>query len=308
MVSSLGCACRSYGGPQTAPATPSGSFLTADAPSVPLASADLGTLLSYWQWPHTDMARILRAQRTPGYEPGRWDMRRILLERRLPGYTPPPLPRRIPWRSAYQMPPGAIPAIPGGGAIMRAPQFMGDVSAAALPRFNIQHISDGTFTEKTVENMHKAVLAAKTDAKWRGMVEDIRRAGRDAGAIGWKDWLGEVRWFDHWLRKVHPIDYVRDPAQVELVMHPFLTYHKKMGDCDDSSVLWTGMLGTIGAPHRFRTYKADPRRPDEYSHVVGQVFVPNAGWVNNDLTLKDAKPGFEPTGFPSRDWPEPRWM
>jgi hypothetical protein len=173
--------------------------------------------------------------------------------------------------------------------------------------FNLSRISEGAFTETTIANMHKAVLKAKTDAKWRQMMEEIRQSYRARGLVGWKDYLGELQALDNWYRGPHFIDYVRDPHQVELVNHPMLTYMKRVGDCDDSSTLFAASAGALGAAHRFRTYKADPRRPDEWSHVVSQVFVPSRGWVNNDLTLVGLPFGFEPDGFVSKDWPEPRY-
>lgn len=173
--------------------------------------------------------------------------------------------------------------------------------------FNLKRLSDGEFTEATINNMHRAVLKAKTDSKWRAMMEQIRQHYRRAGVIGWKDYLGEIRALDHWYRGPHFIDYVRDPHQVELVNHPMLTYTKGVGDCDDSSTLFAASAGALGAAHRFRTYKADPRRPDEWSHVVSQIHVPGRGWVNNDLTLVGLPFGFEPGGFEYKDWPEPRW-
>lgn len=176
-----------------------------------------------------------------------------------------------------------------------------------LGQFTLKRISEGTFTEATIDNMHRAVLKAKTDARWRDMMERIRQHYRRSGAIGWKDYLGEVRALDHWYRGPHLIDYVRDPNQVEMVKAPMLTYQSGVGDCDDSSTLFAASCGVLGAPHRFRTYKADPRRPDDWSHVVSQVQVPGHGWVNNDLTLVGLPFGFEPSGFEYKDWPEPRW-
>lgn len=176
--------------------------------------------------------------------------------------------------------------------------------------YNISHYSAGRLVPGTIRNMHKAVLQAKTDAKWRERIERIRQEGRRRGAIGWKDYLGELQWLNHYFRTIHPIDYVRDPHQVELVMHPEETYRKGLGDCDDSSTLWAATCGVIGAPHRFRTYRADPRRPQEWSHVVAQCWLPTkrgGQWVNNDMTIRNAPLGFEPVGFPYKDWPEPRW-
>lgn len=182
------------------------------------------------------------------------------------------------------------------------PQNMGSIG-----EFNVKRLGEGDFTETTINNMHKAVLKAKTDSKWRQMMENIRQHYRRAGLVKWKDYLGEIRALDHWYRGPHFIDYVRDPFQVELVNHPMLTYSKGVGDCDDSSALFAASAGALGAAHRFRTYKADPRRPDDWSHVVAQIQVPGHGWVNNDLTLVGLPFGFEPDGFEYKDWPEPRY-
>ena len=184
---------------------------------------------------------------------------------------------------------------------------LGSVGLADIGQFNIQRMSEGKFTEATIDNMHKAVMKAKTDARWRQMMEDIRQHGRRQGAIGWKDYANELRWMNGWYRGPHFIDYVRDPHQVEMVVAPMLTYMKGLGDCDDSSTLMAASIGALGAAHKFRTYKADPRRPDEWSHVVAQIHVPGHGWVNNDLTLVGVPFGFEPGGFHYRDWLEPRW-
>jgi hypothetical protein len=238
-------------------------------------------------------------------------------------HCPPPRGSRSPFLSAG---PGA-PALGGGDLALlsrianagpsyrlvlpargplEAPVLRPLPGAAPAAAFSISHISEGRFTERTIENMHRAVLQAKTDAQWRALMENIRQEGRRRGAIGWKDYLGEARWFDHYYRSLHAIDYVRDPAQVELVMHPWYTYLKGLGDCDDSSTLWAASLGAIGAPHAFTTYRADPRRPHDWSHVAAKAWVPGHGWVNNDLTIRGAPLGFEPRGFVTRHWPEPR--
>lgn len=254
----------------------SSSFLCMGSNPIPLAGSDLGQLLR---------ARIA----TPiGTRAVVRDPRPIRLSRAMTADISRPILR---------------PMFAGMSAAVVYSQDKNGV----LPPFNIRHIAEGTFTEETINNMHKAVISAKTDARWRETMENIRQQGRAQGAIGWKDWLGEVNWFNSFFRGPHFIDYVRDPHQVELVMHPWHTFIKKLGDCDDSSTLWAAAMGTLGAAHKFRTYKADPRRPKDWSHVVAQVWVPGQGWVNNDLTIKQAYPGFEPDGFPFKDWHEPKW-
>jgi hypothetical protein len=198
--------------------------------------------------------------------------------------------------------PAPIPQPYAPEAAIFHPQNIGDIG-----NFNLKTLGEGEFTEATINNMHRAVMKAKTDARWRGMMEDIRQHYRRSGLVGWKDYLGEMRAIDDWYRGPHFIDYVRDPHQVEMVVAPMLTYQKGVGDCDDSSTLMAASMGVLGAAHRFRTYKADPRRPDEWSHVVSQINVPGHGWVNNDLTLRGLPFGFEPSGFEYMDWPEPRW-
>ena len=247
------------------------SFLTAGPGTIPLAGSDLGHLMA---------------------ATGRTAQDEIAHARALPRCAPTPIDS--PWS---QHAPGFAGL--GGPQLSNAP--------AGVGQYSIHHLSEGTFTEETIRNMHKAVLQAKTDAKWRALMEDIRRKGREAGAVGWKDYLGELRWLDHWFRNVWPIDYVRDPHQVELVKHPWMTLLSRAGDCDDLSATISGGAGALGAPHKFRTYRADPRRPKEWSHVTAFLNVPGYGWVNDDLTIRGAAPGFEPQGFPFKDWPEPSW-
>jgi len=79
-------------------------------------------------------------------------------------------------------------------------------------------------------------------------------------------------------------------------------------NCDDMSVVVAASLGALGAPHMFRTYQADPRRPGEWSHVSPRVYVPGHGWLNIDLTVRGAPVGWEPpVDFVTKDWPEPQW-
>lgn len=245
------------------------SSLTAGQPRYVLGHSDLGRLLA-----HVGMDREAAVSHA----------------RALPAVAPLDAPS--PW----------TPHLPGFAGL-GGPQL----SNVEIGQYNIRHIADGQITEETIHNMHKAVLQAKTDAKWRALMEDIRRKGRDSGAVGWKDYLGELQWLDHWFRRVWPLDYVRDPHQVELVKHPWMTLASRAGDCDDLSVAISSGTGALGAPHMFRTYRADPRRPKEWSHVTALMHVPGHGWVNNDLTIKGAVPGFEPQGFLFKDWLEPRW-
>lgn len=310
MLSSLGCGCQDKRiGGTVRIQQPGGrsSFLTVTPPARQIQGSTLSGVLSEMGHGHHGRGGRNKGWGGPYYGPYYGP------------YAPPPLciqpdGQMAPCGQGPVVISEGSPAILMGGLGRMgrmgcpSPRPMGRLAGGlSAPPFKISHLADGTFTEDTIANMHKAVLAAKTDSKWRQMMEDIRQAGRRAGQIGWKDYLGELRWMDHWYRVVHPIDYVRDPHQVELVMHPMLTYQKGLGDCDDSSTLMAASMGALGAAHKFRTYKADPRRRDEWSHVVAQIWVPGHGWVNDDLTLEGAPVGFEPTGFEYKDWLEPLW-
>jgi hypothetical protein len=60
----------------------------------------------------------------------------------------------------------------------------------------------------------------------------------------------------------------------------------------------------IGLPSRFVTVKADPTRPNDYSHVFLEVNLPKHGWVAADPTMPQKHFGWRPSReFPFKNWP-----
>lgn len=109
------------------------------------------------------------------------------------------------------------------------------------------------------------------------------------------------------------IKYAYDPHMVELVESPLRVLEAGIADCDSICVLLASLNESIGLKTRFRTIKADRKRPDDFSHVYCVVRVPQsrysqthiAGWIAEDATLPDKQFGWEPSGpqvLGFKDW------
>ena len=165
--------------------------------------------------------------------------------------------------------------------------------------FALLDIPAGKYTERTIEEMHKQVLKAKTDPKFRALALWLTRDGdpeRD-----WKNYQAELENAFAKLRRAYT--YRRDPYQVEWVQNPWWTLYYGAGDCDDASVLVAAVMSATGAKYKFVTFKANPLR-DDWSHVIVEILVPRVGWIAADLSVK-RELGFKPRGYPEKDWPEP---
>ena len=159
--------------------------------------------------------------------------------------------------------------------------------------------------------MHEMVLHAKTDWVWLRLVSDLVN-----GVPSKASYLEAKKAFEAWWLTIWGVGrfhYRRDPRGVELVQSVWKTIERGAGDCDDWSVIAAASVGALGFPHRFVTVAADPSHPGQPSHVYPQVSIPKnwdhteRSWYGMDLTVKSARFGWEPTGFPSRVWPEPTY-
>jgi transglutaminase-like putative cysteine protease len=168
--------------------------------------------------------------------------------------------------------------------------------------FELLDVPTRRYTEETVERMHGLVKKAKTDPQWRELALWLSRDGdrsRD-----WKNYEAELENVFQKLRRI--VTYRRDPHQVEFIQSPWHTLRLGAGDCDDFSILIASAMGVIGARYRFVTLKADGSRPDEWSHIFPEVFVPSRGWVAADLTVSEPL-GYRPRGYTEKFWVEPSY-
>ena len=123
-----------------------------------------------------------------------------------------------------------------------------------------------TGTRETVRVMAEL---AQAGAMHPGLLVDARRAVRNAGLAS-KDYAGELEAVFDYVR--NNVRYVLDPRAYEYVQHPAWTlYTDGQGDCDDSTTLIGALAMQLGHGFSIRTIRADPSRPDEFSHVYALV-------------------------------------
>jgi hypothetical protein len=98
------------------------------------------------------------------------------------------------------------------------------------------------------------------------------------------------------------IKYAYDPHLVEYLEHPAVLLKNKIGDCDSKCILMASMFEQIGFQTQFATVKADPQRPQEFSHVYCRVQIPRKGWYAVDATMPGKPFGWEPPEFFGRKY------
>lgn len=145
-------------------------------------------------------------------------------------------------------------------------------------------------TKATLEWMAKLAREAAKDPKF---VQIARSIVRDLHS---KDYQGEMaRLLDY--VKTH-VRYVLDPHELEWVQTPMHTLCVEgQGDCDDGSTLLVGLALALGHGGAFVTYAADPRRPDDWSHVAAVLAFRKKGqvWCGvADFTQPESYLGWEP--------------
>lgn len=158
-------------------------------------------------------------------------------------------------------------------------------------------------TAATIERMREFVTQYKRDFSIRKLAAQIIQ---NCPA---KDYYCYARAIYEFCRD--RIKYVYDPHMVELVESPLRILEAGVADCDSICTLMASLNESIGLKTRFRTIKADKKRPDDFSHVYCVVRVPQSrfstskisGWIAEDATLPDKQFGWEPQGdFEKKDW------
>lgn len=168
-----------------------------------------------------------------------------------------------------------------------------------MPVANFDVIPSGfRGTQATVERMLELVERGKTDLTVQKIADAIVRKSGCAP----RAYLCKAQAIYSFVKGY--VRFERDPFGVEMLQEPLVTLKRRAGDCDDHSILVSAMLGSVGFPYAIKTIKADPRRPDEFSHVYAVVSVPGKGWMGADTSVDPAYLGWEPPGrHPSKLWP-----
>jgi len=150
-------------------------------------------------------------------------------------------------------------------------------------------------TVRTINQMRRLVDEGKRDTTVQFTARQIARKYDP------KDYIGQARGVFQFVKDY--IHYVRDPHDLELVHTPLYTLRARAGDCDDQAILFCALAEAIGFKCRFKTIKADPRFPTEFSHVYSEIDVPGHGWMPADTIVPRATLGWETKGnYESKTW------
>jgi len=166
-------------------------------------------------------------------------------------------------------------------------------------QYKLEDFGFSKITPATIRRMHELVKLAKTDPTFLKLINDIIRKCPP------RDDSCQLRTiYSTWHNK---IKYLKDPFQVEKLQSVWVTIKNRSGDCDCSSILVAASVGAIGYQYRFVIIKANPERPDDWSHVYTEVEVPGQGWIGMDVSLRQPQFGFSPKGWKIKYWPEPAY-
>lgn len=121
------------------------------------------------------------------------------------------------------------------------------------------------------------------------------------------DYEGEAEAIYEWVRDC--TRYTKDPRGLEWVQGPCWTaWVEGCGDCDDGTTLVLALALANGMGARIRTVAADPRRPNEMSHVYPLIGIrgpEGPKWIAADVATRQAYFGWEPDPgqvFGAKDW------
>lgn len=158
------------------------------------------------------------------------------------------------------------------------------------------NVSGQAGTDRTIKAMRRLVNEGRTDPTIVFLAQQLARN------YDRKDYASQARAIHKYVQQ--HIHYVKDPRGTEMLRSPFWTLYYKAGDCDDQAVLVAALAEAIGFATRFKTIKADPSYPNEFSHVYSQIQIPTTGsWVTSDTIVPGADIGWEAEEmFGSRTW------
>lgn len=131
----------------------------------------------------------------------------------------------------------------------------------------------------TIEKMSELVETGKASAPVRACALEILNRAR----VRAFDPTGAARAIYEWVRR--SIVFTPDPIAKEGVQTAEWTLHFRRGDCDCISVLICSLLESIGLRCRLMTVAADPRDPEQFSHVYPEVLVAGK-WVAVDAARR----------------------
>lgn len=140
-------------------------------------------------------------------------------------------------------------------------------------------------TRATIERMRLKVDEAKKNPEVISLASDIVQSVRE------RDHRGELEAIVRWVKQ--NVRYVNDPQGVELIQSPLYTIKRGAGDCDDYSILINSLAAALGYNTAFKTIKADPNYPYEFSHVYSLINI-DGKWIPADGSQRHKEVGWDP--------------
>jgi len=125
----------------------------------------------------------------------------------------------------------------------------------------------------------------------RFLAEDITRGCKS------KDYLCNAKTIYEWM--LRNIKWDRDPDGKEMLRSPIVTLDRRVGDCDDHTILIGSLLKSMGMPVRIVLIASRSYRPDIYNHVLVETLAPVNGklqWIAIDTTPLNAEGKLFPFG------------
>lgn len=155
-------------------------------------------------------------------------------------------------------------------------------------------------TVKTIDLMRKLTREGAQDERVRRLAVQI------ICTLPQRDYAAEAEALLKWMQ--WHLRYTRDPWTpdgTERVQHPWVTLGElRTGDCDDLTVAYCALAGSIGFPYAFRTVGIDPSRPLEFTHVFALVQI-DGTWRPVDPMFQTSHVGWQPPFRTKADGPGP---
>lgn len=171
-------------------------------------------------------------------------------------------------------------------------RYSGTLAALPTPTNSVlRDLPPGFETRVTLRLMRDLVhgaLAASDQTARLTAIAIVKNAGISA-----RDWLGEVRALQTWVRD--NIRFTRDPDTFELLQTPEKTLEIGAGDCDDQATLLASMLVALGHPAQFIAVGFDGA---PFSHVLVRTKIGDT-WVPAETILPGVTVGWWPDGVTS---------
>ncbi len=155
-------------------------------------------------------------------------------------------------------------------------------------------------TRKTVQAMCRHIAKAQTDPWFLAIAHNITRSREFADMVSavflyckaaikfQRD--EESVW--NLYRKLNAIDFLIEPRALARMLP------KAYGDCDEFTMFSLACLKALGVDSEIVTVAVDPERPGYWSHVYGQVILPDGRRMALDCSPAGRFPGWE---VPDRD-------